>query len=73
MRSSSAITNAAQLDVLVLERLDRAIELPDDEVEPPEPLLLDAPQLLESAPALAMSRNERRHGGNDELELLTRC
>ena len=35
-----------QLDVLVLERLERAVERRDDEVERPERLLLELAQLL---------------------------
>ena len=46
MRSSSAMTMLRQLDVLVLDGLERAVERADDHVEAAERLLLELRELV---------------------------
>ena len=46
MTSSLAITSSAELGVLVLDRLDRALELGGDQVEPVERPRLEVLELL---------------------------
>ena len=40
------MTNSRELDVLVLERLDHAVDLPEHEVDPAEDALLEVLELL---------------------------